>query len=435
MFDNKPYTFDRVVRFGITVGLVWSLVWLLGYLSDVLIPFTVAFLLAYLTNPLVTFIDRQLLKAVRYGQRSIDAILDYPDISQNITQSENLDETVSPRELAPQEEVAPRRELPSSEKVLREKTGYHITAVFISLALVVLVVVLVASVFIPMVMEEFGHMGRVLTRLVNNTDVARMAAKRLPPDLWQVVKGYAARREVQEFFKTDSFWKMSSAVARKVLPGAWGIITGTMGVLTWLVGLASIGLYLVFLLLDYQKVKEGWQELIPPVYRQTVIDFVHDFDLAMNRYFRAQAAVAALVGIMMAIGFGLIGLPMGIILGLFVGLLNMVPYLQLIGLIPAFLLSLVHAVETGGSFLVICSLTALVFVVAQLVQDAVLVPKIMGKATGLSPAMILLSLSIWGKLLGMLGLLIALPMTCLLLAYYKRMVAAPASGPSDAQAG
>ena len=114
---------------------------------------------------------------------------------------------------------------------------------------------------------------------------------------------------------------------------------------------------------------------------------------------------------------------MAILLGLFIGLLNMVPYLQMIGIIPAVLLALVHALETGTNFWMVLGLTGLVFAVAQIVQDAFLVPKIMGDVTGLSPAAILLSLSIWGKLLGIFGLLIALPMTCLLLAYYQRLLA------------
>ena len=62
------------------------------------------------------------------------------------------------------------------------------------------------------------------------------------------------------------------------------------------------------------------------------------------------------------------------------------------------------------------------FAVVQIVQDAILTPKIMGKVTGLNPAMIMLSLSIWGKLLGFLGLIIALPLTYLLLVYYRRFL-------------
>lgn len=79
----------------------------------------------------------------------------------------------------------------------------------------------------------------------------------------------------------------------------------------------------------------------------------------------------------------------------------------------------------------ILGLTGLVFVVVQIVQDTFLVPKIMGKATGLNPAMMMLSLSIWGKLLGLLGMIIALPLTYLLLVYYRRLIASTPSGALD----
>ncbi|MBN2284125.1 MAG: AI-2E family transporter, partial [Deltaproteobacteria bacterium] len=104
-------------------------------------------------------------------------------------------------------------------------------------------------------------------------------------------------------------------------------------------------------------------------------------------------------------------------------LLNMVPYLQLIALIPAFLLSLAYSLETGTNIWIILGLTSSVFIIVQVIQDTILVPKIMGKVTGLNPAVILLSLSVWGKLLGVFGLIIALPMTFLLLVYYRRYLA------------
>ena len=358
--DSKPYTLDRLIRIGITVGLLCGLVWLLGYLTDVLIPFAVALLLAYLINPLVLLVQK--------------------------------------------------------------KVTNRVAAVFISLFAILAFVVFLAWLLIPIVVNEVAHMGRILSEVVTKSDLADRAAKLLPPDLWQAVKDYAARKEVQDFFRTDNFWKIAETVARKILPGVWGLITGTASFIMGLVGLAVIGLYLVFLLFDYQKVRQGWKDLLPPAHREGVVAFVGDFDSAMNRYFRAQAAVASIVGVLFAMGFCLIGLPMGILLGLFIGLLNMVPYLQIIGLIPAFMLAFVHALETGSSLWVVLGLTGLIFVVIQIIQDAVLVPKIMGRVTGLSPAMILLSISIWGKLLGIFGLLIALPMTCLLLAYYRRFL-------------
>jgi predicted PurR-regulated permease PerM len=360
ILDKKPYTFDRIVRIGITAGLLWGLIWLLGYLSEVLIPFAVALLLAYLINPLVLLVQK--------------------------------------------------------------KVPNRVFAVFISLFAVLAFVAVLAWLLIPMIISDIANMGRILTDFVNDSDLAEQAAKRLPPHIWEAIKDFMTTHDVRDFFRTDNFWKISESIARKVLPGAWGLLTGTASFIMGLVGLAVIGLYLIFLLLDYEKVKQGWKDMLPPAYQEATMAFVSDFQLAMNRYFRAQAEVASIVGILFAVGFWLIDLPMGILLGLLIGILNMVPYLQIIGLIPAFLLALVHAVETGSSFWVALGLTGSVFVVVQTIQDTVLVPKIMGRVTGFSPAIILLSLSIWSKLLGFFGLLIALPMTCLLLAYYRRFL-------------
>ena len=113
---------------------------------------------------------------------------------------------------------------------------------------------------------------------------------------------------------------------------------------------------------------------------------------------------------------------MAIGLGLFIGLLNMVPYLQLVGFIPTILLAVVKAADTGDSFWMIMLSALIVFAVVQTIQDTILTPKIMGHVTGLNPAIILLSLSIWGSLLGILGMVIALPMTTLLVTYYQRYV-------------
>jgi len=357
--EPKSLTFDRVVRILLSLGILAGVIWLAGYLSDVLIPFAVALLLAYLTNPLVNLV--------------------------------------------------------------RKKISNRAAAVFLSLLVIMALAVLLGWFVIPMIAGEIVQMGRIVADLVNNSDLAERASKQLPPDLWQVIKNFFARTEIKDFFKDISIWKILKAVSQKVLPGVWGLVTGTASLFAWLIGLFVIGLYFIFLLLDYEAVR-GWKELVPPAFRDSIVGLVDDFESAMSNYFRGQAAVAAICGVLFAIGFALIGLPLGILLGLFIGLLNMVPYLQLIGLIPAGLLAIMHAVQSGVNVWMVLGLTGLVFVVVQIIQDTVLVPKIMGKVTGLNPAMIMLSLSIWGKLLGLLGMIIALPVTYILLVYYRRLI-------------
>ena len=139
----------------------------------------------------------------------------------------------------------------------------------------------------------------------------------------------------------------------------------------------------------------------------------------MNRYFRNQFYISMIVGVLFSIGFVIIGLPMGVVLGLFIGFLNMVPYLQLISLPITAILCIVCSVSTGVDFWAIFWESMAVYIIVQCIQDLFLTPKIMGKAMGLNPAIILLSLSVWGALLGFMGLIIALPLTTLLLSYYN----------------
>lgn len=100
----------------------------------------------------------------------------------------------------------------------------------------------------------------------------------------------------------------------------------------------------------------------------------------------------------------------------------MIPYLQIIGLVPAIILAILKAADTGGNFWLILASAMIVFAVVQAIQDGFIVPHVMGKITGLNPAIILLSLSVWGSLMGMLGMIIALPLTTLILSYYQRFI-------------
>jgi predicted PurR-regulated permease PerM len=368
--DQKPYTFDRIVRILISAGILAGVIWLTRYLSDVLIPFAVALLLAYLTNPLIVLVQKKI----------------------------------------------PNR----------------VAAVFISLIGLIAVAVLLGWLVVPAVADEIVQVGRMVTDLATNANLAEKASQWLPPDLWQSIKKFLTRSEIKDFLKDINIWKILETIARKALPGMWGLISGTASFLVGLIGLAVIGLYFIFLLLDYDTVR-GWKDLIPSGYRDSVAGFVSDFESAMSNYFRGQAAVAFICGLLFALGFFLIGLPLSILLGLFIGLLNMIPYLQILGLIPAGLLALMHAVESDASVWMILGLTGLVFVVVQIIQDTILVPKIMGKVTGLNPAMMMLSLSIWGKLLGLLGMIIALPVTYLLLVYYRRLIAPASPAISDGE--
>jgi len=361
-FDQEEYTLDRVVRMVLALAFLAISLLLLNYLQDVLIPFAVALLLAYLINPLVKVFQNRF----RFKRRGL-------------------------------------------------AVGASLITVFGGFAGIVMLI-------IPLITRQFSQMRVLLTNLLNQTDLDERALQYLPDDIWQYVRDFAAREDVREFFNAENVTSAGNILIQKVFPGIWDIFSGTLSVVVSIFGLAIVLLYLVFILIDYDEVAYGWKNLIHPKYRGRILGFVDDFSAAMSNYFRAQALVASIVGVLFAIGFGIIGLPMGILLGLFIGLLNMVPYLQTVGLIPAAFFALMHSLQTDTSFWVMMGLVLLVFAIVQGIQDGFLVPRIMGDVTGMNPAIILLSLSVWGKLLGILGLIIALPMTFLLTTYYTRFL-------------
>ena len=166
----------------------------------------------------------------------------------------------------------------------------------------------------------------------------------------------------------------------------------------------------------------AWREYLPPAYRERILEFVDEFQKAMRRYFRGQFVVASITGVLFAIGFKIIGLPLGILLGLIIGILNMVPYLQTIAFVPACILAVVRAADQQSSIWLMLMLVVIVFASVQLIMDGFLSPRILGHAVGLRPVVIMLAVFIWGRLLGYVGLVLAIPLTCLGLAYYRRFV-------------
>ena len=209
---------------------------------------------------------------------------------------------------------------------------------------------------------------------------------------------------------------------KQLAPKVWNILSNTFSILFSITIIFVILLYFIFILLDYEKIANGWINLIPARIRPFAKGLADDVEQSMNRYFRGQSLIALCVGVLLSIGFKIVGFQLAVTLGLFIGVLNLIPYLQAIGLIPMVILSLLKSAETGQNFWIIFGSGLLILGIVQCIQDLYLTPRIMGKAMGLNPAIILLSLSIWGTLLGFIGLIIALPLTTLCLSYYKRFI-------------
>jgi predicted PurR-regulated permease PerM len=267
---------------------------------------------------------------------------------------------------------------------------------------------------IPQITKEVGRVSVLIQNFTQNLDIIGFF-----PLSWQnALVDFFSSININELINNPNIIE----ILKKIAPQLWGFLNNSLSFILSMVVIVIVLMYLVFILMDYEKITGGFPKIIPPKYRALVTGILGDIEIGMNRYFRGQALIALIVGVLFAIGFVIIDLPMAIIFGLFVGILNLVPYLQTVAIVPCTFLVILKASEPGQSFGGVVLAVVIVFVLVQLFQDLFLVPKIMGKVTGLKPAVILLSLSVWGSLMGIIGMIIALPLTTLIISYYKRWV-------------
>lgn len=270
------------------------------------------------------------------------------------------------------------------------------------------------TLFIPYLLSECAQMAS----MVKDYATSQIDIPYISQSIHRFIRHNVDFNQLHRFLSQQQ-WE---EIVKTSLSSSWSFLSSSLAVVIGAVSWLVVFLYILFIMLDYEKLMMSFRQLVPPSHRRRVFRIFDDIKNAMNRYFRGQFIIAFCVGILFSIGFVIIGLPMGVVMGLFIGMLNMVPYLQLISLPITAMLCLVWTVSTGGDFWLIFWEAMAVYVVVQCIQDLILTPKIMGNAMGLNPAIILLSLSIWGSLLGFMGLIIALPLTTLILSYYDLYV-------------
>lgn len=296
----------------------------------------------------------------------------------------------------------------------RARLHYRWLAITATLIIVLGAVAAVIVFVVPPLIAEASHIRDMLGQyLSSNTDYRSI------PDF--------VSRFIADNIDIDKLGEMLSednivATARALMPRLWGLLAQSLSIVAWVVTAFMVLMYLFFILLDYETLEDGWAKAVPRRYRPFATGLADDLRRGMSRYFRGQSVVALAVGILSAIGFVIIDFPLGIGMGLLIGVLTLVPYLKLIALPTAALLAVVKAAETGQSYWLVLLSAIAVFVAVQVVEDFLIVPKVMGRVMGLNPALILLSLSVWGSLMGIIGMIIALPMTTLIMSYYKRFV-------------
>ena len=290
----------------------------------------------------------------------------------------------------------------------------RVLSIFTVLLLVTGIIVGICFAVIPPIVEEMV----MLKELMANYLTSGNSNSTIPDVVNQFIRENIDMRQVEAYFSAERIGEL----VKGMLPKLWNVISQSFNLVGGVVAAFMVLVYIFFILSDYETLERGWIRLIPEKYRERVVTLCNDVEESMSNYFRGQSFIALCVGILFSIGFLIIDFPMAIGVGLFVGMLNIVPYLQITSIVPMVFLALVKAANTGENFWWILIAAGIVMLVVQIIQETILIPRIMNKAIGLHPAVILLSLSIWGSLLGLVGMIIALPATSLILSYYRQFL-------------
>ena len=295
----------------------------------------------------------------------------------------------------------------------RMKFRYRIVSIIAVLLMLAAVITGFAMLALPSLTNELLQFKDIAIGFINN----QINIPSIPDYASNIIREYAEENGIANILQSSGVQDMFKSLAERT----WFLAIGTINVVMQIFASCITIMYLFFILLDYERLSEESMALIPAKWRRYANTLKNDLTEGMNQYFRGQALIALIVGTLLSIGFLIIDFPIAIGFGLFIGVLNLVPYLQLVSIVPMVLLALIGAANNGENFWMIMLSAMAVVLIVQAIQDFILVPHIMGKRMKLHPAVILLSLAIWGKLLGIVGMIMALPLTTLLLGYIKRL--------------
>ena len=298
-----------------------------------------------------------------------------------------------------------------NRRLIHEK-GRVISSI-LSVLEVLAVVAGITYLFLPNVIKELDVMNGIIHDVTSGR-------RPIPKEYTDIINW------VQSYLKPDDIKsQLSELHISSLISKGTSLLNESISVILDVLEWALTVIYVMFILIDYPQISRGFKLIIPHQYRESAMVVVREVQSSMNRYFRGQGIVALGAMVLYCIGFSIVGLPLAIPMGILVGILYMIPYFQYVTLIPVAIICAIFSLNGSVSFVSLFGSCLLVYLVSQSVCDYILTPHIMGKEMGMNAALILLSLSIWGSLLGIIGMIIALPVSSLLMAYYERYISNP----------
>lgn len=380
------------------VGLIWLTGQIFGFLQPVLIPLIVAGIVAYVLDPVVRFLEGRglsrlwsvitLFLAILLGATLLVAAV-LPGIQRG---GGALREMISaPGKNAPNDDA--EHLAPALARSLRDLRERH----------------------------RDGPIGWILTETDDQGDPVAVDEKEPKPESLAYFERTRGGRMVMEnldvIFKTGRTWLTAGS-------------TKVLGFLGLVIGMIMVPIYLFFFLKDSASIRSHWHDYVPlkaSRFKTSLVETLQEINGYLVSFFRGQVIVAAIDGILVGIALTIFGLPYGLLIGVFMAILGVVPYIgNILCLIPACIIAWLHsqgAAPFGMSPWAYVGCVVGIFVIVQQINSLVTAPKIVGDSVGLHPLTVIFSMLFWSVVLGgFVGALLAVPLTAAVKVLFRRFI-------------
>jgi predicted PurR-regulated permease PerM len=426
-----------VVAIGaIAVGLIWIVTSVIGFLQPILIPFAVAGVMAYLLDPVVS-------KVVAWGtsrQRAVWAVFAIVTvvifgIAVWIVPALS-DQTVNLAKRVPGYTVKAKKLVIDFAEHVHVKYGVRLLPA--------------TSPFPIAPGEPAAGAGPKTPATVANPTVPPNppASPTVAPEhtenlsLLSILTPKASAAKEGEIIAEPSYaleqfltgdWVKTTLPT--VLRNAWNVIRtsvgGFLGVFGFLLSMVIVPVYLYYFLIEGPTISESWGEYLPlraSEFKDEVIGALNEINGYLIAFFRGQLVVSMINGVATGTLLVAAGLEFGLLIGLMLCFLGFIPYL---GIILCWIPAVIIASVQGGSWLVPAAapwfffplVVTGIFVVVQQVDGLFVTPKIVGGSVGLHPMTVIVSVFVWGLLLGgLLGAILAVPLTATIKVLLRRYI-------------
>ena len=394
------------------VGLVWLVGKLFGFLQPVLIPVIVAGIIAYLLDPVVRRLQRwnlSRLKAVVmvFIGMLVTMLLLVLAILPGVNQARAvIAEQIKAKTpiTAVKTDVGKPDQAPDPNLVpnLVPKAGGKNLPSYIH----------------KLQQENYGNLlGWALTEVDDQGTMISPTPKVKTPETLDFFWDTRIGRIL--FNYKSHIWQWTTTGTSKLL--------GTLG---FLLGLVMVPIYLFFFLKDSTSIEQNWHEYVPlkaSHFKNELVDTLKEINGYLISFFRGQVLVAFIDGILVGIALTFYGLPYGFLIGVFMAMLGVIPYIgNILCLIPACLIAWFHgnnATPFGLEAMPYTIGVVIIFVVVQQINSLVTAPKIVGDSVGLHPMTVIFSMIFWTVILGgFVGALLAVPLTAAIKVLFRRFI-------------